>query len=150
MSGRIQRAWTRKKVFTIASVLWAILIFFASTDTAEKFCLIVLTKVEALLLPEDNSPPSGVPEDHFWAKKSVHVMLFVVLSYLLTNSLGGTGRRVLLATIVLGAATGGASELIQLGFPGREARVRDFLINCASVSVGALMFSRTVGNRSKP
>lgn len=134
---------TRQAIFSVLVVLWGVLILYSSTNAAERTCNQALARCQELLFGPDLSPDTGEPDSHFVLKKAVHMTLFLVFAFLLTQALEGNRRQIVLMTLLAGGLTGCLSELLQNFFPGREPTVRDALINLTSTGIGALLFSRS-------
>ncbi|HVX68026.1 MAG TPA: VanZ family protein [Bryobacteraceae bacterium] len=140
-----RRGW----LWLIASSLWAGVIFYSSTSSAERLCDRALNGLIALLSPSSQFN-DGVPPDYFWEKKAIHVALFFTLAFLLSRTSAYTTRLAPGHIVLLGAAIGTASELLQLLFPSREPAVRDTLINTAAVCAGVLAFHPWGRRQAKP
>jgi VanZ family protein len=84
------------------------------------------TIVVLSVVPPEDRPVTPAPHDF------EHVAIFVAMG--LAFGLGYAGRYLvrILALIAFAAAI----EMIQLGIPGRHARVSDFVVDALSVSIG--------------
>jgi VanZ family protein len=77
---------------------------------------------------------------HFWAEKSVHLVLFSILALLLWKSFAN--RRGKPAWILLaGTSAGCASEILQRFFPGRDPALRDVGFDIAGTIAGIIIAS---------
>jgi VanZ family protein len=86
---------------------------------------LLVTIVVLSVVPPEDRPVTSAPHDF------EHVAIFVAMG--LAFGLGYS--RHLVQILALMAFSGGI-ELIQLGIPGRHARVSDFVVDALSVSVG--------------
>ena len=87
--------------------------------------LLLVTIVVLSVVPPEDRPVTPAPHDF------EHVAIFVATG--LAFGLGYSRHLVqILALMVFSAAI----EIIQLGIPGRHARVSDFVVDAVSVSIG--------------
>jgi VanZ family protein len=86
---------------------------------------LLVTIVVLSVVPPEDRPVTPAPHD------LEHVAIFVAMG--LAFGLGYSRHLVQILGLM---AFSGAIELIQLGIPGRHARVSDFVVDALSVSVG--------------
>ena len=86
---------------------------------------LLVTIVVLSVVPPEDRPVTPAPHD------LEHVAIFVAMG--LAFGLGYSRHLVQILALM---AFSGAIELIQLGIPGRHARVSDFVVDALSVSVG--------------
>jgi VanZ family protein len=87
--------------------------------------LLLLTIVVLSVIPPEDRPVTPAPHDF------EHVAIFVA-----TGLAFGLGYSRHLVQILALMAFSAAIEIIQLGIPGRHARVSDFVVDALSVSIG--------------
>jgi len=125
----------RMNAWVWAAIAWIGVIFFSSTTVAGQSSEEAFGALSKLLLTHLQPGTSSYDIVHLLADKSVHVGLFFVLAVLLWRALPSAPGRVI-AIMVIGAAIGSCSELLQMLFPGRDPAVRDVLINIGGTALG--------------
>ena len=131
------------RFWAAASLLWAGLILYSSTNHAERTFDNFLTWIEAVFTKVDTQAPDALPPDRFWHKKGMHLGMFFGFAFLLSRTAADARRRARYPIILAaGVLLGIVSELVQFSYPGREPVLRDVLINAAGTALGALVFVR--------
>jgi VanZ family protein len=82
-----------------------------------------------------STPGSGIPGEIRVVSKVLHLLEYAILAFLLTPYVGS--RKPLLAVVLLSTAYAASDEFHQWFVPGREAAVRDVVIDMAGSVVGA-------------
>jgi VanZ family protein len=129
----------------LRALAWIALIFFSSTSLAARWCE---QAFRLLFGPSSSTPQTRYQILHFLAEKSLHVMLFAVLGWLLWKALP-PARGKLVAILLAGLLVGSSSEFLQGFFPGRDPAIRDVLLNFTSMAVVTCVMSIKLG-RSSP
>jgi VanZ family protein len=134
-----------------AVIGWIGLIFFSSTSTAGSWSEHAFRYLVKSLFPELWQGSSSYGHVHYLAHKSVHLTLFFVLAILLWKALSNS-RSKIAVILLIGAAVGSCSELLQRFFAGRDPAILDVLINVGATALGvgaSLAFSKLQMSRQR-
>ena len=117
-------------------VAWITIVFLSSSNLAAKiadsvFYYVVVRGIETTW----GHPPSWL---RFGAEKGVHIFLFLVLGFLLVSYCQKTGHPRAGYAVAAGVLIAMSSEALQALVPGRDPNMRDVVINCTGVSIGAV------------
>lgn len=142
----------RRVVFTIAAILWMMVIFLFSAkpaDESQKMSLsaghmvgrIFVSDYEEWSLKRQTEFAEGID---YPVRKAAHATEYMVLGLLLTGmygSYGLTGKKNLAAGFVTGTLYACSDELHQLFVPGRSCQITDVMIDSAGVAAGIILWT---------
>ena len=103
--------------FKVSAIVWALVIF-------------VLT-----VIPIDAAPKTFQGSD-----KLAHLIIFSVLSFLVSGSIQKKSRNYLLVAALLSVTFGTCTELLQNVVPGRKADIYDLIFNVIGSLIGLYLF----------
>ena len=126
---------TRDKLWNLAVLAWAGVIFFSSTSIADQWGEQGFNWLSSIFFSHLGPDTSSYSIFHLLAHKSVHIFLFLVLALLLWKAVP-EGEWKITLILVLGAFIGSCSEFLQRFFPGRDPAIRDVLINVGATGLG--------------
>ncbi len=139
------------KTFTVISWLgllsWMGLIFYLSSQPGEVsgnlsqgITAMLLGYLEQLLPMVD----LDMQALHYFVRKNAHFIAYLILGLLSMNAVGRSGwsgKKRLLAVIIICVLYAGSDEFHQLFVPGRSGQVSDVLIDSLGSAAGILLYS---------
>lgn len=142
----------RKKIFTLLTILWMIVIFNFSAQNATESTEISNSfgEMVGMILVEEYDTWSVEKQKEFAQmidypiRKGAHIAEYAILGLLLAGAIIGqekvkdTNKKEIVMSIIIGVIYACSDEIHQIFVPGRAGMIRDVLIDSVGVVLGVL------------
>lgn len=131
----------------IPVLLWMILVFYMSHQPAvvsDGLSTGITQKLVAFIENVFSNSELDIDRINHYVRKNAHFMEYLILGVLTINALrksGMTGRKAIIAALLICVLYASSDEFHQLFVPGRAGRITDVLIDSSGALTGILLYS---------